>query len=137
MSTQPEFGAPPWAAPVLYALYLGGLQLASNPPPGATGGCTGRAVVPAKLVGSSVYTVGRGADGAVLTVAVDSIALGPQVCMAPAARAALALIETGTMPIGGSPTDGRRQGRHGRDHHAARRPPARPRRKALPGQPRS
>jgi hypothetical protein len=100
----PGFGAPEWAQPYLNALYLGGMDLHANSPPGTAGGCTARAISPTAEGGSFVYTVGRGAEDEVLSLATVSRRFGPAIFLAPAAKYALALIEHGRGPVGGLPT---------------------------------
>lgn len=100
----PGDGAPDWAKSELNALYVGGLELNATPPPGRrAGGCSDGAVVPARTHGTFVYAVARGLDGAILSVAVNSLRFGPAIFLAPAAQRVLELIEAGEMPIGGYP----------------------------------
>jgi hypothetical protein len=101
---QPAFGAPGWARRDLNALYFGKHLTATTPPPGAAGGCTGRAIVPAAEHGTFVYTIGRNAFGEILSVAVDSLEFGPAIFLSPAAKRVLALIHVGEAPLGGYPT---------------------------------
>ena len=95
-------GAPRWARADLRELYLGDPELEATAPPGfGIGGCPGVPVV--RLEGSFVYLVGRHAGGEVASVAVDSLAFGPEIFVAPAAKHVLELIEEGMEPVGGHP----------------------------------
>jgi hypothetical protein len=55
------------------------------------------------LEGSFVYLVGHLPGGEVASVAVDSLAFGPEIFVAPAAKHVLELIEEGAEPVGGHP----------------------------------
>lgn len=97
-------GAPGWAKADLNALYLGGIALDATAPPGfRAGGCSDGTVTPPRGHGEFAYSVGTSPDGAILSVAVDSLRFGPAISLAPAAQQVLALIEAGQMPIGGYP----------------------------------
>jgi hypothetical protein len=108
----PSYGAPEWAESQLNALYLGGsLDFNGQPvhaelPPGAEGGCTGRAVVPLYTQGEFVYTIG----GSTRSVAVDSKQFGPAIFLAPAARRVLSIIKEQLGPVGGTAREKVRNG---------------------------
>jgi hypothetical protein len=103
----PSYGAPEWAQVQLNALYLGGpLYFEGQPvhaelPPGAEGGCTGKAIVPTYTHGEFVYTVG----GATRSIAVDSERFGPAIFLAPAAQLVRSMIEEQLGPVGGTPRE--------------------------------
>ena len=82
---------------LLEALYLGGAGLDRDEvddPPGASGGCTGPAVVSPPGRTRFVYVVGTDKAGKILSVAVVSRQFGAAIFIAPAAAPVLELIAT-------------------------------------------
>jgi hypothetical protein len=91
--SDPGLRAPRWARDRLHALYLGGMRLNADPPPGITGGCTGPPIFPSGHDEGFVYVEGRDSDGELKSVAVVSKLYGSGLFIAPAAKSALALIK--------------------------------------------
>ncbi len=102
--TEPGADAPAWAAPEIYALYLGGTDLAAGlPPGGAEAGCTGPTHIARGPKNRFVYVIGADpATGETKSVAVDSTRFGPAIFLAPATAPVLQLIREFGI-IGGLP----------------------------------
>jgi len=92
--TQPGYDAPKWARIDLSALYLGGLELHTDPPPGALqGGCTGRTSVVRSDGETLYYVTGTSISGdQTLSVAVVSARFGPAIFLSPATGPVLELL---------------------------------------------
>jgi hypothetical protein len=101
----PGDGAPAWARDNLHALYLGGMKLNADPPPGTTGGCTGPPIFPLGRNGGVVYVEGRDPDdpdGEIKSIAVVSKRFGSAIFIDTAAKPALRLVKM-YRDIGGMP----------------------------------
>ena len=99
--TEPGEDAPSWAKTHLRALYLGGSAARStDPAPGASGGCTGRTLIPRGGDGNLVYTIAVDESGSMSSVATVSKRFGPAIFMAPAAEPTFQLLRT-YLDIGG------------------------------------
>jgi hypothetical protein len=100
----PGLSIPDWARRDLYALYYGGKDLDATAPPGTdVGGCPGKVFVLPTPEGIFVYTIGRGEDGEIISVAVTSKEGEAAIFLAPAAQRVIELIHGGGLPLGGYP----------------------------------
>jgi hypothetical protein len=103
--SDPGESSPAWARDNLHALYLGGMKLNADPPPGITGGCTGPPIFPLGRNGGVVYVEGRDPDdpdGEIKSVAIVSKRFGSAIFIDTAAKPALRLIKM-YRDIGGMP----------------------------------